>query len=570
MRRAVIFVLFVWAWQFIHPVNAQSQTQNVKSNKAINAEYVRNSLTVLYLDAAEKYAGLIKSGLDTLIIPDKYFDNTLAIRSIPLGVDRKQAEVKNNYNLLISRDFVESALKNAKVGNQLVSKWFERKEDGTFGVGLLKERGVYNATDNDVLVAGTSKRGTAGLMDMGMGLVDKSYVIVLDFPEIVSMEEQYAKDSIPEKDRKMNGFTGKMNAYVYKLNFTEETAANFFQNLWVSGNSKDLATRKALFDKNDFQLTYINTFSENLAISQFNPGQKFAPKVQKTPEQMMRSMMDMGYQQSLIKLENSRDEFRVKAMIFETHPIAIKIGRKEGLKFDQRYFVYENRQDRHGNTYSKRKAVIRSMSVADNKKVATGETKPSYFYQVAGGKIDNYGMFAEQKNATGINLFLGYNQEGLSAATGRLEVYISPLLYEMFSRGKTARGLTGLKLYIEGGYGWQTFSDKYDFYKGVFGLSKEIYLMPGIHIDPFLGYGVEEASTNANEDKISSEFVELGSRLGLNIAHNVQLIGGVNYSIITKCETKAEGSTEPVKTTYSDMFDGRGGLGTSFGIRFMF
>jgi hypothetical protein len=40
-------------------------------------------------------------------------------------------------------------------------------------------------------------------------------------------------------------------------------------------------------------------------------------------------------------------------MVFDVNPIAVKIGKKEGLKFDQRYFVYENRQDRRGNVYSK-------------------------------------------------------------------------------------------------------------------------------------------------------------------------------------------------------------------------
>ena len=391
---------------------------NAQVRQQVSANYDRNSMSVLMLDAGDPYSVQLNNLMDSLRIPEKYFDNSLNLSSVPISIDRAKIAEADSYRKIVPQEQVLAALKQSKVANLAIAKWFDRAEDGSFGVKTLAERGVYNATDNAMLVASASKRGTAGLMDMGMGLVDKSYFMVLDFAEVLSMNEIYERDSIPADQRTMNGFQGKVNSYVYKLDFSEPVATRFFQDLWISGDSEDKEAQKALFDQTDFPLIYVNTFSEMVSSTQLNPGQKGAPTVQRSKDEMLESLMGMAYENSLLKLENTNDAFRVKGMVYDVNPIAVKIGRKEGLKFDQRYFVYENRQDRKGNVYSKRKGVIRSMSVADNRKSADGDSDPSLFYQVAGGRIDNMGMFVEQKNASGINLFAGYTEGGLSGGGG--------------------------------------------------------------------------------------------------------------------------------------------------------
>jgi hypothetical protein len=84
-------------------------------------------------------------------------------------------------------------------------------------------------------------------MDMGMGLVDNSYIILLDFAELLSMAEIYERDSIAATERTMNGFKAKMNAYVYKLDFSEPVAANFYQNLWITDNTDSKDEKRTCF-----------------------------------------------------------------------------------------------------------------------------------------------------------------------------------------------------------------------------------------------------------------------------------------------------------------------------------
>ena len=135
--------------------------------------------------------------------------------------------------------------------------------------------------------------------------------------------------------------------------------------------------------------------------------------------------------------------------------------------------------------------------------------------------------------------------------------------------------MTGWKIYVEGAFGTQEFMydelSKFSFYRGSVGLSKEIYLTRNIFIDPFLGYGIEGATPPESDgEKFESQFIEFGSRLGLNIAHNVQLMPAVNLYSIIKSEYLESKDAEPVSITYKDQFDGRAGTGISVGLRFMF
>jgi hypothetical protein len=215
------------------------------------------------------------------------------------------------------------------------------------------------------------------------------------------------------------------------------------------------------------------------------------------------------------------------------------------------------------------------MSVVNNLGVADGESEPSLFYQVAGRRIDNMGMFAEQKNASGLNLYTGYTEGGLNGVTVRLELLFSTLLYEAFAREGLAKGMTGWKIYLEGAFGNQEFMYEelanYSFYRGSVGVSKEIYLTRNIFIDPFVGYGFEGANPPDNApDRFESQFIELGSRLGLNITHSIQLMPALNLYSIIKSDYKETDEIEPVRITYNDQFMNRAGAGIGIGLRFMF
>ncbi len=546
-----------------------------QKNSFVSSEYNRNAVTVLLLNNNERFSEQLVMAMDSITIPDKFFDNTLKKTTVPFSVNRAKILETDPVLQLAPKSAVEASLKSEGIGREIIAKWFDRQGDGSFGVKTLAERGVYNATDNDMLVASASKRGVSGLMDMGMSLVDRSYVILIDVPELLTLAEIYKRDSVPPAKQISNGFQGVMNVYVYKLDFSDAVATNFFENLWISEASVNKQERKTKFDNTDFVFKFVAVSNAPAMVTQLNPDQKFAPK-QKSPQQLLKTFLDMGVSQAILRLEKSDASFKVKAMIADVNPIAIKIGRKEGLKFDQRYFVYENLQNRKGEVYSKRRGVIRAKSVTNNLKATEGKTQPSYFYQVAGRKLDNLGMFVEQANTSGFNLYAGITDGGLGGPTGRLEVLISPILYEVFVREGRISRMTGLKLYVEAAYQSQEFSNpigsgKFGLLRYGAGLNKEMRLTRNIFLEPRLGYGFEDATfSDTPEKKVESQFVDLGVGLGLNLKYNLQLMPSLNlFSIITSKYTSAEGA-DPLKITYNDWFPGRSGMGFGLGLRFMF
>ena len=578
MKKTFICVTLVISVYCLSGQDISNSAKKVK-NQLISSEYDRNALTIIGLKSVNTLADQLAKMIDTIKISDKFYDNEIGFRNIPFNVTVSLFD-KVQQEKVFKKDVLQ-LLNEKKIGQAVVAKWFNRQPDGTFNTDILKDRGIYNANDADLSIATASKRGESSLADAGLGLVGHSYILVLGFSNLMTMDQYYDQTKATPETRKMNGVKGDLIGLLYKLDFNDSVAAVFYQDMWVSKADGDSKAKIARFDATTFPLIPVKNLVMPIQATQYNAGQPMAPKVQKSQDQLMRDMVNTSMNNVLNQLTYQVSDFKVKAQIYKTNPIAVKIGKKEGLGFDQRYFVFENRQTRSGQTYSSRRGVIKSMSVADNRSVTTGETQPSYFYQVAGGKIDNMGMFVEQRIDAGLNVFLGYTQNGLSGVTARGEYYIGRVLYGAAKKNAIAKGLTSFKFYIEGGYDTGDFilnttsfipsSETVNMLRVSAGFNKDYYLTHSIHFGPFLGYGIESATGKDTKYKVETQFVELGARLGINVTYNVQLIGSANYYLMLAPAVKDDtGTAVTSPEKYDTYFPDRGGLGFSYGIRFMF
>lgn len=561
----------------IFPFSGISQNIQESAKKAksyVSSEYDRNAVTLIGLNFNESLSSEVYQKFSVLKVPDKYYDNTIEGNILNPGVSRES--VSNQYTGL-DQTKIPQWLNNNKVGQKIMADWFNRQADGSFNVEVLKERGLFNANDNDLLVASASKRGESSLMDMGMSLVDQSYVMVFDYTDIITMQQFYDKNEVPADKRIMNGFQTSLNTYLFKLNFNDSVAATFFQNYWYGSNDPNATAKKEAFENASFPFVFVAKQHNDISSTQFNEGQTLAPKVQKTKNELLEQLVNTSLETVMTNVENQRPEFRVKAMVSSVHPIEAKIGKKEGLKFDQRYFVLENRERNNGTLYSKRIAVVKSMSVVDNRTVTSGQTDASAFYQIAGGGIDNYGMFLEQHNDVGLNLALGYTLSGMTGVTGRAEYYVSKAFGGFVKPGKSGKGLTSIKIYVDGGYDLKTnytvgsLTDDWTFMRVSAGIAKDFYPLSFVHWGPFVGYGVELITWTADDNlQISSDFVEAGVRVGVNMAHNIQLIGSATYYSLISSQIEDTQTKEKEDLEYKDLFEDRMGLSLNVGIRFMF
>ena len=540
--------------------------------------YDRSSMTILSFDFKENHGHLLLNSISKIQAPEKYFFNQIDKNILSPSFKRIPVTKGLEFIYFIPDEDIIKSFRDQKTGQKILSKWFNRQSDGSFNTDVLKERGLYNANDNDFIVASASKRGTASLMDMGLRLVDQSYVLVFDFFDLKTYDEYYNQKETPQDKRVSNGFKSKVRAYLFKLDFGENVAAEFFQKYWTTSSDPDRKKKIKDFDDADFSFEVVSNHYADVEGSQYNSTKNNSLVKQKSQEELMDLLVKSAMENISVQLENKNKELRVKAMVTDTRPIVSKIGKKEGLGFDQRYFVFENRMKKDGTVYPKRIAVVKSMKVVDNRTVTSGESDPSAFYQIAGGKVDNMGMYLEQRNDAGLNLYLGYNYEGMTGASARLEFYISKALGSLVANGKSAKGLTSLKLYIDGGYNEAEYPSEidgviltYNFTKVSLGLNKDFYPLHFIHWGPYLGYGLEFAELVDSDNQIESDFVEAGVRVGLNLSYRTQVIWSYHYNyMISSKEMDKDKTVIDENFDYEGTFDKRMGIGSSIGLRIMF
>lgn len=540
--------------------------------------YQRNSLTTIVLNFNENHNSEVFSRFQVMPVPDKFFNNPLSNPVFDMG-NVKRPVMTELPELLqyMSDDFIIGKLEEQKVAQQVLSQWFNRQKDGSFNVDILKERGLYNANDNEFLAASASKRGASTLMDMGLKLVNQTYVLVFDYYNIMDMNEYYTKNETPEKDRTSNGYIAKVKSYLYRLDFGENVAADFFNKYWIYPDDKDKTNKIKAFENATFRWIPIGRQIAEHQSSQSNPDKNTVIK-QKTKEELIDDMNKNLIEKVLPQMEARSDEMRVKAMVSGVKPISAKIGKKEGLGFDQRYYVYENQMKKDGSVKKKLVAVVKSMKVTDNRTITEGHSDVSQFYQIYGGKVDNMGMFLEQKNDVGMNVFLGYSFEGMKGFDGRLEFYISKFMGDLVKQNKSGRSLTSIKLYVGGGYDSRVYYDfledggKQNFTKISVGLAKDFYPASFFHWGLFIGYGLESSDWSLDEIKYNDEtsFIEAGVRLGIHILPKTQLIGSYQYNFLFDGKLNNKTSGESEKLDYGLEYEGRGKPTISAGLRFMF
>ncbi|HPI71638.1 MAG TPA: hypothetical protein PLF99_09925, partial [Tenuifilaceae bacterium] len=295
-------------------------------------------------------------------------------------------------------------LNNMNVGRQLIAKWYNRQPDGSMNMELIHKRGRFTATDADFLKAQTSKRGNAALEDFGNRLINLSHILVIDLQNVKTTEELEIKN--------MKGWQANAIGYLFRLDFNEEKQNELYDTWIYDDDTEDVKNQKrAAFDKIVFSLNPVTTQIVLISATQLesSSGIRLALKA-KSMEQLLKELVQKSYDEIIYKTEMKVEDLKVKTPLYQTRPLRAKIGLKEGLKTDYRFFVYEHVFNPKTNEAEpKRRGVIRvagRSSIVDNRKEATGDMGTSKFYQVAGRKLEA-GFTLQQQNDFGLELIVG-------------------------------------------------------------------------------------------------------------------------------------------------------------------
>lgn len=370
--------LIICSLALIASLYAGAKEQEVTENK-----YTRSSLCSFLISRTDQnlYDKIQEEYLN-LETPDQYNNHDLSIRVLNVGK-------KGQY-----QDSIGRWLNDNHVASRLIGRWFDRNIlTGECSMDIIKERGLYNATELDKELANRSARGIAMLQDAGEELIGKTFVLVHEAHYIDHGKRSKVAggiirglgivgsvflgsaisdlaDNIADMTESIKGFAVKFHTRLYRLVWDEETAGTFYSTYYTSVPDQDKVTA---FEngRGGFRLEYVGEVESSGSKTSFmGIGEDH-------PEIMIRKACQRAIDDNIRDLQREYEQFRVKSPIAEVegNTVKVAIGMKEGVNEKSEYEVLEAEEKADGRIAYKRIGTIEPLPgrIWDNRYMAFEE-----------------------------------------------------------------------------------------------------------------------------------------------------------------------------------------------------
>lgn len=351
-------------------------------------EYRRSSIySILVNHVDQLFASEIKEAFLQIPVPDKFNNHDLSVKVV--NMDKKLAGAKSEKENPAITEF----LTENDIASRLVAKWFNRDlSTGQCDMELIKERGLYNATEFDKQLAVRSARGIAMLQDAGEDLIGNTFVLMNDIRYVdknkgaktagaiikgLGMIASIATgmddisdlaDNVGDMVETIKGFTVKINTFLYKLDWSEEQANLFYQYQYSSSPNEE---KKANFEKarNSYRLKYVGKVESKGGTTSFLGIKEDEPVV------MVRKACQRAIDENIVDLQRTYEEFRIKTPLNTIEPLTAFIGMKEGVAPKTQYEVLEVVEMENGTHKYNRVGIIEPIEnlIWDNRFMAEEE-----------------------------------------------------------------------------------------------------------------------------------------------------------------------------------------------------
>lgn len=340
IKLGILFVHFVF---LANPMISQDSIAN----------YRRSSIySILVNHTEQKFASEIKEAFLQIPVPDKFNDHNLSVKVVNLQEKLSNA-TKNKENEDIS-EFLEAN----KIASRLVGRWFNRDFfTGECNMELIKERGIYNASEFDKQIAMRSARGYAMLQDAGEELIGNTFVLVNDIRYVdkskkakttssvfralgsiasiaTGLNIDNLTDNLGDLIETIKGFSVRINTFLYKLEWDDDIAMNFYQEQYLSEQNE---TKRLAFENNrqNYKLKYVGKVESRGGSVSFMGINEDEPIV------MVRKACQRALDENVVDLQREYEEFRASTPLLSVEPITAYIGKKEGVAPGVRFEVLE-------------------------------------------------------------------------------------------------------------------------------------------------------------------------------------------------------------------------------------
>jgi hypothetical protein len=360
--------------------------------EAQTATYVRNGLSIHFATPS----GFTNDVINSIKVSGKYDDNSfgdniLRLNSSFNGQSTISKDKKSKTTSLVESEAatpeyqsVLEAIASQKIPNKVLAKILLNASGKVDYTATIFKRGEYNATDNTMIAANASNEGLSAVQtDAIANVLNNVYLLIQQTGSITSKSSKDGSTySVPFK------------SYLLQVDLSELLSTNQFYKTF-SSNDADVASK---INNYNFKIKLISvtegigsTTDKELELK----GLKMV-STQKSQEQIYSDLANATINSGLIDHSNNYEAFKVKTRVNSVGPITAKIGKKEGLRIDDRFEVFRNKIDeKTGEKFARKLGYVRVAKVADNAKVADGDTEPSKFYKAPARGIDKNDVMKE-------------------------------------------------------------------------------------------------------------------------------------------------------------------------------
>lgn len=352
------------------------------SDASAQVDYRRSSLHLILMEG-ETFPNktVVMDAYNKHPFPDKYNDHTIGIKSFnpddyKLTDAEKQASGTSKSKLgAITSKAVDSGsggvvngdaadmpfqinkfLEKNDVAKKMVAKWFNRKPDGSMDFELVKARGLYAASAQEVGLSNYAASKEDQLI-RDFDLFGNSFVVINKQTfisnevaagiirtaalndansitnELLRQKAIETAEKIYEKTKE--GYTVLTKAWLYQLVWNEEVANNTYARFFNSGVTAE--ARKAFWDTTS--MYKLQLVGDEVASSLVT----FSLKTKRTEEEIIRLAVSRNVDNVYAKLQKKYEVFRPVTRIASVGDgvVTALIGMKEGVEPGQTFEILE-------------------------------------------------------------------------------------------------------------------------------------------------------------------------------------------------------------------------------------
>jgi hypothetical protein len=380
-----LFAMFISTHSIAQKIEAQS------------SKYVRNGMSFHFITPSGFSSGIVNA----IKVPGKYDDNsfgdnTLNVNLSNLASDQNSKQKKGNTSIEVeasSDDYklIEQAVQQQKIANKILSNIL-LDENGKINFDkTIFKRGEYNATDKDAIQADASNKGWSKIRtDAITNVLNNIYLVV---------NQTGAITNATSKD--VTTYSVPFKSYLLQVDLASLlNTMEFYDKFPLDKNiTKELNDYKFSIKLLSVSNGIGSTTDQDIELN----GLKVVKKP-KTEQQIYVDLATSTVDQGIIDHANNYEALKVKTPVISTGPITAKIGKKEGLRIDDRFEVFENRMsEKTGEKSATRMGYLRVGKVGDNESVADGNSEVSKFYKAPARRVEK-NMILKEIPETGIQV----------------------------------------------------------------------------------------------------------------------------------------------------------------------